>query len=100
MLYVLSGIYALGWTDETAIFRGQKLIFPVHMARPNKRSNKEFPGSPVVTTLLSLPRAQVHSLVRELRFHKPCGVAKKNIFNNIIYKQLNSLAFNKSNLSN
>jgi len=80
MLYVLSGIYALGWTDETAIFRGQKLIFPVHMARPNKRSNKEFPGSPVVTTLLSLPRAQVHSLVRELRSHKLHSAA--NIFLN------------------
>ena len=25
---------------------------------------------------LSLPRVWVQSLVRELRFHKPCGVAK------------------------
>ena len=39
--------------------------------------HRNFPGSPVVRTLLSLPRAQVHSLVGKLRFHKPCGMAKK-----------------------
>ena len=33
MLYVLSGIYALGWTDETAIFRGQKLNFQTDITR-------------------------------------------------------------------
>ena len=27
--------------------------------------------------MLSLPRARVQSLVRELRFHKPCGVSKR-----------------------
>ena len=29
--------------------------------------------------MLSLPRAQVQSLVRELRSYKPCGVAKKKL---------------------
>ena len=29
--------------------------------------------------MLSLPRAQVQSLVRELRSYKPCGVAKRNL---------------------
>ena len=34
-------------------------------------------GDPVVGILLSLPRAQVQSLVGELRSHKLCGVVKK-----------------------
>ena len=38
----------------------------------------EFLGSPVVRTLLSLPRAQVQSLVRKLKSHKPDSVAKIN----------------------
>ena len=40
--------------------------------------SREFPGSPVVKTLLapSLPRACVESLVRELRFHRLYGVTK------------------------
>ena len=38
---------------------------------------KEFPGGPVVRTLLSLPRAWVRSLLGELRSCKPCGTAKK-----------------------
>lgn len=78
MLYILSGIYALGWTDETAIFIGQSLIF--WFTWLNLIKNKEFPGSPVVTTLLSLPKAQVHSLVRQLRSHKLHSAA--NIFLN------------------
>ena len=44
--------------------------------RPFK-NEREFPGSPVVRTRLSLPRAWVQSLVRELRSCKPWGVAKK-----------------------
>ena len=35
------------------------------------------PGSPVVRTLLSLPRVQVQSLARELRSHKPSSMTKK-----------------------
>ena len=45
-----------------------------------KCPRREFPGSAVVRTplsLLSLPRAQVQSLVRKLGSHKPGGVAKK-----------------------
>ena len=40
------------------------------------KDKKEFPGGPVVRTLYShcLPKAQVQSLVRELRFQKPHGV--------------------------
>ena len=38
---------------------------------------REFPGSPVVRTLLSLLWAQVQSLIRDLRFHKLCCLAKK-----------------------
>ena len=37
------------------------------------RLEGEFPGGPVVRTPLSLPRALVQSLVRELRSHKPSG---------------------------
>ena len=33
----------------------------------------DFPGSPVVTTSPSKAGVQVPSLVRELRFHMPCG---------------------------
>ena len=34
-------------------------------------------GSPVVRTVLSLPRALVQSLVRDLRFHMPLSQKKK-----------------------
>ena len=37
----------------------------------------QFPGGPVVRTLISLPRAQVHSLVGELRSHEMHSSAKK-----------------------
>ena len=37
----------------------------------------EFPGGPVLELVASLPRAQVQSLVGELRSHKPRCVAKK-----------------------
>ena len=37
----------------------------------------DFPGVPVVKTVLPLQRAQVLSLVTELRSHTPYGVAKK-----------------------
>ena len=39
---------------------------------------QEFPGGPVVRTLLSLPGAWVQPLVRELKSHEPCGQQKKN----------------------
>ena len=38
---------------------------------------RDFPGSPVVKTALSMQEAWVWSLVRDLRSHKLCGVAKK-----------------------
>ena len=37
----------------------------------------EFPGGPVLELVASLPRAQVQSLVGELRSHKLRRVAKK-----------------------
>lgn len=37
---------------------------------------REFPGGPVVRTLLSLLRSQVHSLVGELKSHSLGGVVK------------------------
>ena len=41
-------------------------------------SSGDFPGAPVVRTpCLQFSRAQVQSLVRELRYCKLCGVAKK-----------------------
>ena len=43
----------------------------------------EFPGSPVVRTALSLPKAWAQSLVGELRSHEPHGVTKKNNNNKI-----------------
>ena len=42
----------------------------------------DFLGSPVVATLLSLPRAQLQSLVGELRSCKLHGVAKIKDFLN------------------
>ena len=42
-----------------------------------KRVCKEFPGGPVVRTLLSLPGVWVQSRVRELRSHKPLGTTKR-----------------------
>lgn len=43
------------------------------------KNRRDFPSSPAVKTppTLPWPRAQVQPLVRELRFHKLCGVAKK-----------------------
>ena len=38
---------------------------------------KDFPGSPVLRTPLSLLRVPVQCLVGELRSHKPCCVAEK-----------------------
>ena len=38
---------------------------------------RDFPGGPAVKVLFSLQGAQVRSLVRKLRSHIPCGVAKK-----------------------
>ena len=37
----------------------------------------DFPGGPVVKTVLPLKRVKVRSLVEELRSHRPLGVAKK-----------------------
>ena len=37
----------------------------------------DFPGGPVVKTLLSMQRTWVQSLVGELRSHMQCGAAKK-----------------------
>ena len=39
---------------------------------------REFPGSPVVTTLLSVPKAWLQSLVRELRTHKLHCASRSN----------------------
>ena len=45
----------------------------------------EFPGSPVIRIhMLSPPRSQVPSLVRELRSHKPPGVSSKKDKENMI----------------
>lgn len=42
------------------------------------KNTRDFPRSPAVKTpTLPWPRAQVQPLVRELRFHKLCGVDKK-----------------------
>ena len=43
----------------------------------HKTIQGEFPGVPVVMMALSLPRAWVLSLDRELGSHKPHGMAKK-----------------------
>ena len=51
------------------------LVQDPHGAGKNCRW-QEFPGGPMVRTVLSVPRARVRSLVRELRSHKPCGTAK------------------------
>lgn len=76
MLYILSGIYALGWTDETAIFIGQKLIFPVHMAQPNKRIRNSLAVQWL--RLRAFPaRPGVQSLFKELKSRKPHSAAKK-----------------------
>ena len=53
----------------------ERLNLPRLTTRRNQQSG-EFPGGPVVN-VSSLPRAQVQSLVRELRSHKPCSTAKK-----------------------
>ena len=37
---------------------------------------RDLPGGPVVMTVFPMQRASVPSLVRELRSHMPCGVAK------------------------
>ena len=37
----------------------------------------EFPGCPVVWTQLSLPRAQVQSLLGKIKYHKPKKKRKK-----------------------
>ena len=37
----------------------------------------DFPGGPMVKTLLSMQRTWVQSLVGELRSHMQCGAAKK-----------------------
>ena len=39
----------------------------------------DFPGGPVVKTVLPLKRVKVRSLVEELRSHRPLGVAKKKV---------------------
>ena len=43
----------------------------------------------VVQTLLSLPREQVHSLVRELRSHKLHSMAKKKKAPSFLKKMIN-----------
>ena len=51
-----------------------------HKFRPrSKMIERDFPGGPVVGTLLSLLRAWVQSLVGGLRSHKLCGMANKQI---------------------
>ena len=45
--------------------------------KKKKKSYGEFPGSPVVRTLLPLKGAQIQSLVGELRSHMLGGVDKK-----------------------
>ena len=42
-----------------------------------KKNVREFPGDPVVRTVLSVPGPQVQPLVWELRSCKPRGKAKK-----------------------
>ena len=55
----------------------------------------DFPGSPVVRTLLSLLKAWVRSLVGELRSHKPRGMAKRKIQDKKILKILKLFSFLK-----
>lgn len=57
--------------SQVKALRLQLLIF-LH-----KTIQGEFPGVPVVMMALSLPRAWVLSLDRELGSHKPHGMAKK-----------------------
>ena len=67
------------------------------MAKIRKeRKKKEFPASPVIRTVFSLPRAQVQSLVRELRSHRPCALAKKKkkrLFSKLVQCRLLLKAF-------
>ena len=42
-----------------------------------KAALRDFPGGPGVKTLLPLKGAQVPSLIREVRSHMPCRMAKK-----------------------
>ena len=44
---------------------------------PFKNTSQDFPGGPVVRTALPVQGVQVWSLVRELRFRMPWGVAKR-----------------------
>ena len=48
------------------------------------KPTKDFPGGPVVKTVLPLQGARVQSLVMELKFHMPHGVAKRE--NQLIIK--------------
>ena len=41
------------------------------------KNSKEYPAGAVIKTAFSLPRAQVQSLIEELRAHELCGAAKK-----------------------
>ena len=52
-------------------------IIQVHIGNGQKLCLRNFPGSSVVSIVLSLLRVQVQSLVGELRSHKPHSVAKK-----------------------
>ena len=42
-----------------------------------KTTMRDFPCGPMERIHLTMQGTQVQSLVRELRSHKPCGVAKK-----------------------
>ena len=42
-----------------------------------KNKVKKLPGGPMVRTLLSLLSTQIHSLIGELKSHKPQNVAKR-----------------------
>lgn len=63
LLWVLWGRLTLNWILRNTYVTTVKL-------RIRKRS-REFPGSPGVQTLLSLPGAWVWSLIQELRSYKP-----------------------------
>ena len=60
---------------------------------PERRLHWDFPSGPVVKTVLPLQGAWVQSLVQELRFHKPHGVAKKkaNSLTDLITLSINSI---------
>ena len=50
----------------------------INPLQPAKKYDWDFPGDPVVQTLLPLQRTWVQSMVRELRSHMLCSLTKEH----------------------